>query len=234
MQLFPSAICVLLWSLMANSCSDSIARSTDATVLLVQGRVSFGSNERADSQPVVAKTKIHQGDIVRSSDGAFVDLQLIPGALARLSADSEITIEELKLVKDGNDTSDGMRNRSARLRLNRGKILILFSRAGTGSSQVTIRANQVTVSPDSDCLFSVCTDGTRTRVTCARDKISASDAAQRQVTINAGYFQNWPQTAPKPLQSAGNAAAQVDTREAIEAERQVLDEASASQNHRPF
>jgi len=229
----PLAVCVLLCSLMANSCSDSIARSTDATVLSVQGRVTFGDSERANLEPVAAKSRIHQGDIVRSSEGASLDVQLVPGALARLSADSEMTIEELQVVKNGNDTSDGMRNRSARVRLNRGKILILFSRSSTGGLQVAVSTNQVTASPDSDCLFSVWSNGARTRVTCARDKVSASDGAQRHV-VTAGYFQNWPQTAPKPLQAAGNADAQLDIREAIEAERQVLDEASALQNHRPF
>jgi hypothetical protein len=196
--------------------------------------MSGGDSERANLEPVVAKSRIHQGDIVRSSEGASLDVQLVPGALARLSAGSEMTIEELKVVKDGNDTADGMRNRSARVRLNRGKILILFSRSSRGGLQVAVSTNQVTATPDSDCLFSVWTDGARTRVTCARDKVSASDGAQSRVAINAGFFQNWPQTAPKPLQAAGNADAQLDIREAIEAERQVLDEASALQNHRPF
>jgi hypothetical protein len=196
--------------------------------------MSGGDSERANLEPVVAKSRIHQGDIVRSSEGASLDVQLVPGALARLSAGSEMTIEELKVVKDGNDTADGMRNRSARVRLNRGKILILFSRSSRGGLQVAVSTNQVTATPDSDCLFSVWTDGARTRVTCARDKVSASDGAHSHVAINAGFFQNWPQTAPKPLQAAGNADAQLDIREAIEAERQVLDEASALQNHRPF
>src|SRR5438128_7098981 len=117
-----SPLSIALCLLLANGCSDGISRRTAANVLSINGKVVFGSGERGeDFAAVTIKSKIHQGHIVRSSEGASLDLQLVPGALARLTGDSEITVEELKLVKDGNETADGMRSRSARIRLNRGR-----------------------------------------------------------------------------------------------------------------
>ena len=139
------ALCVVLCSLLANGCSNGISRATAATVLSIKGRIVFGNGERDELVPVTIKSTIHQGDTVRSSEGASLDLQLVPGALARLTGDSEITVEELKVVKDGNETADGMLNRSARIRLNRGRILILFSQPDTSGSNVTVVAHGVTV-----------------------------------------------------------------------------------------
>ena len=227
-------LCIVLCSLLANGCSNGISRATAATVLSIKGRIVFGPGERDNLVPVTINSRIHQGDIVRSSEGASLDLQLVPGALARLTGDSEITVEELKVVKDGNETADGMRNRSARIRLNRGRILILFSQPDTGGSHVAVVAHDVTVSPHADCLFSISSDGATTRVTCARNKVSVFVAADPRVEIGAGYFQQWPAGGPKPLIATGDAAAQIDIADSIEAAERLLDQAMRLQNRRPF
>jgi hypothetical protein len=234
MQRSVPAICIVLCSLLANACSNDISRTTVATVLSVKGRVVSGSGERDRFVPVTIESSIHQGDRVQSSEGASVDLQLVPGALARLAGDSEMTIEELKIVKDGNETAGGMRNRTARVRLNRGKIVLLFSQPNTSELQVAVTAHGVTVTPDSDCLFSVWTDGASTRVTCARNTVNAFAASLAPVAIAAGYFQRWPTAGPKPLAADQNAAAQIDIRESVEAAERLLDQAASLQNRCPL
>src|SRR5438128_8160559 len=210
------AVCFAVCSLLANGCSKGISRATAATVLTVKGRVVFGDAERNNFQSVTLKSRIHNGDTVRSSDGASVDLALIPGALAGLSGDSEIKIEELKITKDGNETAGGMRDRTARIRLNRGKIIVLFSPSDRSASQFAIKARQLTIKPDSDCLFCVRTDGTTTRVTCAKGEVNASADGQSPVTIAAGYFQQWPTARTEPLLAADDATAQIDVTESLE------------------
>src|SRR5450759_4263209 len=121
------AVCIAVCSLLANGCSKDINRATAAIVLSVKGRVVFGNAERNDFRPVTLKSRIHDDDTVRSPDDASVDLALVPGALAQLSGNSEIKIEELRIAKDGNETAGGMRERSARIRLSRGRIVVLFS-----------------------------------------------------------------------------------------------------------
>src|SRR5438552_4470916 len=131
------AVSILLCSLLTNSCSKAITRATAATVFSVKGEVTFGSAERNDFQPVTLKSRIHDGDSVRSLNGALVDLALIPGAFAELSGDSDINIEELKVTKDGNETAGGMRDRSARIRLNRGKIIGVSTRRESSAARFT-------------------------------------------------------------------------------------------------
>jgi hypothetical protein len=171
---------------------------------------------------------------VRSAEGASINLALIPGALVRLSGNFEIKIEELTLAKDGNETAGGMRDRSARIRLSRGKTIVLFSPTDRSASQFAIKTSQVIVKPDSDCLFCVRTDGTTTRVTCAKGKINASAEAQPPVTIGPGYFQQWPTSRIDPLVAAEDATAQIDITESLESEERLRDKASGWQNRRPF
>jgi hypothetical protein len=234
MRYWISAVCVAVCSLLGNGCSKDISRATAATVFSVKGKVAFGSAERNNFEPVTIKSRIGDEDTVRSADGASVDLALIPGALAQLSGDSEIRIEELRIVKDGNETAGGMRDRIARIRLNRGKIIVLISPSDKSASQFAIKTRQLTVKPDSDCLFCVRTDGTTTRITCAKGKINISAEAQAPVTIAAGYFEQWPTASTKPIAAADDATAQIDVTDSLEAGEQLLDEASRWQNRRPL
>ena len=222
-----------LCSLLANGCSEGISRATAAAVFSVKGRIVFGNAERNDFQPVTLKSRIHSGNTVRSSDGASIDLALIPAALARLPGDSEIKIDELSITKDGNQTAGGMRDRTARIRLSRGRVVVLFIPTDQSASQFAVTTGQLTITPDSDCLFCVWTDGKTTRLTCTKGKITAS-ADSQPVTIAAGYFHEWPTTRKAPVPAAEDAAAQIDITESLEAEQRLQNEASAWQNRRPF
>jgi FecR protein len=220
-------------SLLASSCSEGISRATAAAVFSVKGRVIFGNAERNDFQPITLKSRIHSGDTVRSSDGASIDLALIPAALAQLPGDSEIKIDELSITKDGNQTAGSVRGRTARIRLSRGRVVVLFIPTDRSASQFAVTTGQLTIKPDSDCLFCVWTDGKTTRLTCTKGKITASADAQ-PVTIAAGYFQEWPTTRKAPVPATEDASAQIDITESLEAEQRLQNEASAWQNRGPF
>jgi len=203
-------------------------------VFFVRGNVVFGNAERNDFQPATSKSKIHAGDTVRTSDGASINLALIPGAFVQLTGNSEIKIEDLRLTKDGNETAGGVLDRRASIRLNRGKIVNLFSHSDRSASEFSVTTDQVTLRPDSDCLFSVWTDGTTSRVTCGRGEVSAPADAQPQMKIAAGYSSQWP-TAPKePIAAITDAAAQMDVKTALDVELELLDEAAGWQNRRVF
>src|SRR5215472_19270507 len=124
---FSSALAIC-FCLFGNGCSKGITRSTAATVFFVRGNVVFGNAERNNFQPVTSKSKIHAGDTVRTSDGASINLALMPGAFIQLSGNSEIKIQELRLTKDGNETAGGVLGRRVSIRLNGGKMVGLFSR----------------------------------------------------------------------------------------------------------
>jgi ferric-dicitrate binding protein FerR (iron transport regulator) len=224
------AICFLF----GTGCSKGVTRTTAATVFFVNGDVVFGSAKRNQFQPVTPKSKIEDGDTVRTAVGAVLNLALVPGAFIQLSGNSEIKIEELRLTKDGNETAGGMLDRRARIRLSRGRVSILFSRPYRSASYLAVTTSQSTTTPDSDCLFSVWTNGTTTRVTCGRGEVIASGDEQRTVKISAGYFDQWPTKPRGPMAAAGNADAQMDIRTLLGAEKELPDQAASWQNRRLF
>jgi hypothetical protein len=219
---------------LANGCSGGVTRRTAATVLSVKGNVVFGMAEQNNFQPVTRESRIYDGNIVRTSDGALLNLGLIAAALAQMSSNSEIKIEELKIAKDGNQTGGNMRSRSARIRLNRGKITLLFSGRDKSTSQFAVSTPAVTVTADSDCLLRVQRDDTTTRVTCVQGKVYASTGAQPPIAIGAGYFQQWPSTRPEPVAATEDAAAQIDITDSLEIENQLRELGADWQNRRPF
>ena len=112
-----SGVLVLCLCVLENGCSKGITRATAATVFFIRGNVVFGNAEKNDFQPVTARSKIHAGDTVRTSDGASINLALMPGAFVQLSGNSEVKIQDLRLTKDGNETEDGVLDRSASVQL---------------------------------------------------------------------------------------------------------------------
>lgn len=228
------SVLALCFCLLENGCSEGITRATVATVFFVRGNVVFGKAERNDFQPVTPKSKIQEGDVVRTSDGASINLGLIPGALVQLSANSEIKIKDLRITKDGNESADGILDRRASIQLNRGRIVTLFSHSDVKESEFNIITGQVTVRPDSDCLFSVWTDRTKSRVTCGRGEVNASGDAQAPIKITAGYFSQWPAASNKPNAATDDANAQMDVKAAFDVAPELLDQAAGSQNRRVF
>lgn len=234
MRLTVIVLSIVLCLLLASSCSKGTTRGIAATVFSIKGTVVFGTAERNNFQPATLKSKIHSGNTVRSSDGASIDLAFIPPALTQLSGGSEIKIDELSITKDGNQTAADMGARTARIRLNRGKVIVLFMPGDNRASQFVITTSQLMIKPDSDCLFSVWTDGKTTRVTCTKGKVAAPASAQAPATITAGYFQEWPTTRKAPIPATENASAQIDVTESLEAEQRLEDDAHNWQYRRPF
>ena len=221
-----NSVLALCFCLLGNGCSKGITRSTLAIVFSVTGNVVFGNAERNDFQPVTPKSKIHAGDVVRTSDGASINLALIAGAFVQLAGNSEITIEKLTLTKDGNDTAEHMLDRRAWIRLNRGRIVCSFSQSDKTASEFGITTGQITLRPDSDCLFSVWTDGTTSRATCGRGEVSASADAQPPLKIAAGYFSQWPTASKEPIAASADARAQMDITTTLNVEPELMDQAA--------
>jgi len=220
------SVLALCFCLLGNGCSKGITRSTVAIVFSVRGNVVFGNAERNDFQPVIFKSRIQAGDIVRTSDGASINLALIAGAFVQLAGNSEIKIEKLTLTKDGNDTAERMLDRRAWIRLNRGRIVCSFSQSDKTASEFGITTGQITLRPDSDCLFSVWTDGTTSRATCGRGEVSASADAQPPLKIAAGYFSQWPTASKEPIAASADARAQMDITTALDVEPELMDQAA--------
>ena len=221
-----SSALVLCFCLLGSGCSKGITRSAATTVFFVRGNVVFGNGERNNFQPVTPKSKIYAGDTVRTSDGASINLALVPGVFVQLTGNSEIKIEHLGVTKDGNETAGGVLDRRASIRLTRGRIVSLFSHSDRSASEFNVATGQVNVRPDSDCLFSVWTDGASSRIACGRGEVNAFTDAQSPVKIAAGYFAQWPTVSKEPLAATADAGAQMDIKMALDIEPELLDQAA--------
>jgi hypothetical protein len=219
---------------LTNGCSEGVTRGTAATVLSVKGDVVFGMAEENNFQPVTRESRIHDGCIVRTSDSALLDLGLTAAALAQMSSDSEIKVEELRISKDGNQTRGGMRSRSARIQLSRGKITVLFSGSDRSASQFAISMPGVTVTVDSDCLFRVQRNDRIIRITCAQGKVYAATEGQPPIAIGAGYSQQWPSSRREAVAATEDGGAQLAITDSLEIgnELRVLD--AGWRDRRPF
>src|SRR4029453_3929609 len=114
------------WCGLASGCREAVTRRVMARVLSIRGPGKFTIAEQADFRPIALESRVSVGSSVRAFDDSWLDLALLPGVLVRLSSNSEIKIEELKISKDANQTRGGILRRSARIRLSRGKITVLF------------------------------------------------------------------------------------------------------------
>src|SRR5438552_3003277 len=175
-----------------SGCWQGITREVLATVLSVRGEAVWAMEGRNDLRPITSRTKFGAGSVVRTFQDAQIDVTLLPSALARISSNSELKIEKLRLSKDGNETEDGMRSRVVSVQLNRGKISALFQRRDESEMRFTIGTRQATISADDNCLFQVREEETKTRVTCVRGKVYVSQGDRQMSVLDAGYLQEWP------------------------------------------
>jgi ferric-dicitrate binding protein FerR (iron transport regulator) len=118
--------------------------------------------------------------------------------------------------------------------LSRGRVSVLFSQSDRSVSHFAVTTSEATLTPDSDCLFSVWTDGTTTRATCGRGEVTASADAQPPMKIAAGYFAQWPKHSREPVAAIADAGAQMDLKTALDVEPELLDQAAGWQNRRVF
>jgi FecR protein len=210
-------------------CWEGTTRSISATVLSTRGEVVCLSKESTNFRPVTPEVKLSADSILKTSSGARANLVLIPGALAQVSGDSELKINELKLRKDGNETGDAIRERIARIELHRGGIVVLFE----GFARVTIETPQATISVLPSCLLRLDVDERGTRATCVRGKFYATPKNGPVVAVDAGYFHEWP-SERNAVSAVEDRRSQMDTTATLEAARELQELAAAQRDRLPF
>src|SRR5260370_38082263 len=132
-----------------SGCWEGMSRQVVATILSLRGQIVYSSKEGGSFEPVSSETKLGAGSTLRTPTDGAINLALVPGALAQISGDSELKIEELKLTKDGNETGDSIRERIARIELRRGGMIVLFE----GFARFAIETPEAKISVLPSCLL---------------------------------------------------------------------------------
>ena len=224
-----SLVLFLLCTLTLSGCWSGSTKEIAATVLSLRGQVNCSPKESTSFRAVDSKSKIGSGVTVRTSSDAQCDLSLVPGALARLSGDSELKIEELRITKDGDETGDAMRERVARIELTRGGMIVLFE----GFGRFTIKTRNATLNVLPSCVFRLDVDQSRTRVTCIRGKLYLCPQEQEPVAISGGQFRELPST-NGAMSVTEDRQAQADTTATLQAARELQELDAAQRDRLPF
>jgi hypothetical protein len=210
-------------------CWEGISRQVFASVLSLHGEVVYLSKGSTNFRPIDSRAKLNVASILRTSGDARLDLILVPGALAQVSGDSELKIDELKLTKDGDETGDAMRERIAQIELRRGGIVILFE----GVARFIIETRDATIRVLPSCLLRLNVDESGTRATCVRGKFYATPKNGQIVAVDAGYFREWP-SGGGAVSAAEDRRGQMDTTAALEVSRQLQELAAVQRDRLPF
>jgi hypothetical protein len=210
-------------------CWEGITRSIFATVLSARGEVSLLEKGSTNFRRLEFGANLSAGTVLRTSADAQLNLELVPGALAQISGDSELKIEELKLTKDGNETGDAMRERIVRIELRRGGMIVLFE----GFAQFIIETREATVRVLPSCLLRLDVDEHGTRATCVRGKSYATPKNGQIVAVDAGYFREWP-LERGAVSTTEDRRSQMETTATLEAARKLQELAAAQRDRLPF
>lgn len=227
---FHLVVCLGLFT----GCWEGISRRVVGIVLSVRGEVVYRPPGTSIFHNVTPETKPGVGSTVQIPAEAGLDLELLPGAILRISENSELKIEELKLTKDGNETAGGTVDRIAQIRLTRGAVTVYFQQPGGAEGRVGIVTDRVTFNAKPGSLFQIETDASKTRVTTAAGEVYASLEAGVASTIKEGYFQQWPSEQLGPMLAAGDSRGQEDLAKAVQAGKELDDEEGEHPSYIPW
>lgn len=214
MRRVAAACFIALGVINLGGCPGAVTRPVLAVILSVSGSAEWAADAAAPVWPIEDAAAPGAGSVVRTRSGEL-QIGLVPGALIYLSAETELQIKELTVTKDGNDTEDRLRNRVARIRLNRGSVAVLLD----SPARFTVETSQVTIKVPPGGLIRLTTTPGVTRLTCVRGKIYL-EGQTSLASIDAGNTQTWPSgQTPRPAADDGNA--QTDVTEALRAETQL-------------
>jgi len=208
-------------SVFLTGCWKGISHEVLATVLSIRGHVTYAPKGTNDRHTLDPGTRLNAGCSVRASNSAEVDITLLPGVLLRASDNSDVTIDELKLIKDGDETRSGMRNRTARIRLKQGKATLSYEQSEGTSGSVAVVTDRVTVNTRLDSLFCIETDTVHTRIICVRGQIDVLDATGKSSVIKAGWLQNWGAKRSESILVRNDSSAQPEIDNALKVEQQL-------------
>jgi hypothetical protein len=217
-----------LSALSLGGCWEGMTRNVLATVLSAHGEIVVFTDGASTSQAVNEQSKLRAGCHLRTSNDAKLDLQLIPGALAEISGDSELKIDQLTITKDGNETGDGIRDRVARVSIPHGHIVVLFD----GFAHFIIETPQISVAILPDCLIRLDVDQNRTRLTCVRGKVQVAAKNADPVNVDGGNYREWP-SEKGAIRVTEDEKAQKDVAAGLQTARELQELAAAQRDKLP-
>lgn len=205
----------------ASGCWEGVSRDVLATVLSVEGTASISLDEGHTFSPLRSGANAGRHAVVRTSPDSRLSLGLLPNCLVELEHNTSLQIERLGLTKDGNETGDDMKARSAEAKLITGKVLVAHAWGETRARLVVSTASGEVSTPSNAVFWLEFAEGT-TRVTCVSGWVEfrAGDAA-RGTRVPPGSFGVWSATGGNVIAADADARGQDDLHHAAEVEQKL-------------
>src|SRR5438105_7265213 len=92
----------ITWGLALGSCGQVVSREAEAVVLSLDGPASVTHARNSRVESIQTHSHLTVGDLIKVSGAGEAHLQIVPGILGCVKANSDLQIEELRVDKDGN------------------------------------------------------------------------------------------------------------------------------------
>lgn len=182
-------VALLLLSLFLMSCSRNDGQPVLGLVFRVDGTAVASEKNKPDrSRSLSAGDQFSARDEVRVLAESSAALCLTPGIYLRCLGPSHLSIEELRVSKDGDEMGNAMKSRRAMIQLHEGRIHAFLPREGTAPCELKINTAAGTIVATAGSLFSVTLQGQSIRVLCLRGELNWSDGAMPATSILPGYY----------------------------------------------
>jgi hypothetical protein len=193
-----------------------------ATVLNAEGKTTFADRNEIDQNPRQLSTASHLaiGEEVKTAPHEKVSLCLVPGIFVEVAEQTDVRIDELRLIKWGNAMVDAMRSRMAVLHLGKGTVRASLSNLGSGQYDLKIKTEAGMAMAGQRSLFTLQMEGATVRITCVQGEVSWNSARGKSaVLITAGdscVFRSGDEAAGRLLPVSDDAQAQSEVVAALE------------------
>ena len=226
-------VAVLIVALAGAGCWEGTSRDTLATILSLEGSATISLDGGHTFSELRATQNPGSHAIVRSASDSRLALALVPNCLAFLDRNGSLEIVRLSITKDGNETGDDMRARSAETKLISGRLFV-SNLWGEAQARLVVATGNGEVSTPSNTSFWVeSTDG-KTRVTCVSGWVefrpSDSPASTR---IPPGSIGQWPAKDANVTAADADPRGQEDLQQATELEQKLRELAGKKHNVLP-
>ena len=172
------------------ACDHGVTRETQAVVFSVDGTASVTHAGNGRTEPIQVHSHLSVGDLVKTSMGGKLRLQVVPGILSEIKADSESEIEALQVTKDGNAMVNAMLLRKAWLRFTRGTMDTVVEKKDAAGATLTVDTPLGAVNARGECAFRITINDGKARVLCLRGTMQVQPGRSGSGSLQAGFYRD--------------------------------------------
>jgi hypothetical protein len=214
--------CFFALSLLLAACGNGVTRETQAVVLSVDGAASVRHARNGQTEPIEVHSHLSVGDLLTTGNGGRLRLQIVPGILSEIKADSECEVEALQVAKNGNAMLNAMHLRKAQLRFTRGVMDTVVEKKDAAGATLTVDTPFGAVNAPGECAFRITIDSGKARVLCLRGTMQVQSGGSGGGSLEAGFYRDLGTNSEPAKRAEDNGEVQGEVTEALESIQSLL------------